>query len=69
MSSNTQKSQNAIAIRNYLLALGSVVFLGMGLADTYNQPSRAAQQYRLDNYGRFVGIGLITYSQKVFPVK
>lgn len=69
MLSNTPNNQNALAIRNYLVVLGSVMFLGMGLADTYNQPSRVAQQNRLDNYGRFIGVGLVAYSQKVFPVK
>lgn len=66
---NTSNQQNAIALRNYLLVLGSVMFLGMGLADTYNQPSRVAQQNRLDNYGRYISVGLVAYSQKVITVK
>ncbi len=46
-------SQNNQVIRNYIIALVSVMLLSTSLADVYNQPSRAAQKDRLDNYSRW----------------
>jgi hypothetical protein len=60
MLSTTQNHQNTIAIRNYCIALGSVILLSTSLADLYHQPSRAAQQDKLDNFGRFVSAGLVS---------
>jgi hypothetical protein len=57
-------SINAVAIRNYIIALASVAMMGMGVAELYNQPARIAQQGRLDNYSRFIGVGLVSQAQK-----
>ena len=46
-------TQNNQVIRNYIVALGTVMLMSMGLADVYSQPSRSAQQDRLDNYSRW----------------
>ncbi len=46
-------TQNNQVIRNYIVALGAVMLMSMGLADVYSQPSRSAQQDRLDNYSRW----------------
>ena len=57
-------TQNNQVIRNYVIALVSVMLLSMGLADVYDQPSRVAQQDRLDNYGRFISAGLVSHAKK-----
>ncbi len=57
-------SKNNQVIRNYIIALVSVMLLSTGLADVYNQPSRAAQKDRLDNYSRFISAGLVSGAQK-----
>lgn len=52
------------AIRNYCILAASVVLVAVGMTDTFNNPSRVAQQDKLDNYGQYVGVGLVAYSQK-----
>ena len=52
--------QNPTFVRNYLIAVISVVMMGMGVADLVNNPSRIAQQNRLDGYGRYVSAGLVS---------
>jgi high-affinity Fe2+/Pb2+ permease len=56
--------QNNQLIRNYIIVLASVMMVSVGLADLHNQPSRLAQQDRLDNYGRFISAGLVAQAQK-----
>ncbi|MBC1191206.1 hypothetical protein PN434_08285 [Microcystis aeruginosa CS-558/01A06] len=52
--------QNQTFVRNYLIAVISVVMMGAGVADLVNNPSRIAQQNRLDGYGRYVSAGLVS---------
>ena len=52
--------QNPTFVRNYLIAVISVVMMGVGVADLVNNPSRIAQQNRLDGYGRYVSAGLVS---------
>ncbi|QGZ91586.1 hypothetical protein [Microcystis aeruginosa] len=52
--------QNPTFVRNYLIAVISVVMMGVGVADLINNPSRIAQQNRLDGYGRYVSAGLVS---------
>ncbi len=52
--------QNQTFVRNYLIAVISVVMMGVGVADLVNNPSRIAQQNRLDGYGRYVSAGLVS---------
>jgi hypothetical protein len=66
MLSSARPNENTLVIRNYLIALSSAVVLSLGIADAYYQPSRVAHQGRLDNYSRFIGAGVVSYSQKVF---
>jgi hypothetical protein len=51
---------NQTFVRNYLIAVISVVMMGVGVADLVNNPSRIAQQNRLDGYGRYVSAGLVS---------
>jgi hypothetical protein len=53
-------NQNQAFVRNYCIAIISVVMMGMGVADLVNNPSRIAQQNRLDGYGRYVSAGLVS---------
>lgn len=52
------------AIRNYCVIAATVVLMSVGMADTFNNPSRSAQQDKLDNYGQYMGAGLVAYTQK-----
>ena len=52
--------QTPTFVRNYLIAVISVVMMGVGVADLVNNPSRIAQQNRLDGYGRYVSAGLVS---------
>ena len=52
--------QNPTFVRNYLIAVISVVMMGVGVADLVNNPSRIAKQNRLDGYGRYVSAGLVS---------
>jgi hypothetical protein len=59
--------QNQQVIRNYAIAITGVMLVSVGVADLFKSPVRVAQQNRLDNYGRFVGVGLVSFAQKSFP--
>ncbi|GBF80439.1 hypothetical protein [Aphanothece sacrum] len=50
-------------IRNYLILATTVMVISSGLVDTFNNPTRAGQQDRLDNYGRYVSAGLVAHAQ------
>ncbi|MGK7946258.1 MAG: hypothetical protein AB4058_17490 [Microcystaceae cyanobacterium] len=52
------------AIRNYCLLAITVVFMTMGLSNSFNHSHRVAQQEKLDHYGQYVGVGLVAFSQK-----
>jgi hypothetical protein len=51
------------ALRNYLLLTAVVVITSLGISDIFTSPSRVAQQDRLDNYGQYVGVGLVATAQ------
>jgi hypothetical protein len=53
-------NQNQTFVRNYLIAIVSVVMMGVVVTDLVNNPSRVAQQNRLDGYGRYVSAGLVS---------
>ncbi|MEM8778111.1 MAG: hypothetical protein AAGF26_04415 [Cyanobacteria bacterium P01_G01_bin.49] len=55
---------NTTIIRNYIILATSVMVMSMGLVDTFNNPTRAGQQDRLDNYGRAVSVGMVAQAQK-----
>ncbi len=55
---------NQTIIRNYLIAAVSVVFLSAGISELVNNPTRIAQQDRLDGYGRYVSAGLVSGAVK-----
>ena len=59
-------TENTTAIRNYVIALASVALLSVGAADLFCSPTRAAQQSQLDDYGRYLSAGLVSYAQKGF---
>jgi hypothetical protein len=52
------------AIRNYCVLAATVALMTMGLTDTFTNPNRVAQQDKFDNYGQYVGVGLVAFSQK-----
>ncbi|WP_267383618.1 hypothetical protein [Cyanobacterium sp. uoEpiScrs1] len=60
----TTVSENFIIIRNYIILTATVMIMSSGLVDTFVSPFRAAQQDRLDNYGRYVSAGLVAQAQK-----
>jgi hypothetical protein len=53
-------NQNQTFVRNYLIAIVSVMMMGVVVTDLVNNPSRVAQQNRLDGYGRYVSAGLVS---------
>lgn len=59
--STVRDNKKTNVIRNYCIVLGCATLLSLGLAEVYNHPSRVAQQERLNNYGRFVGAGMVDY--------
>lgn len=56
-------SSNLSLIRNYILTAATFTILSVGLADLYYQPSRMAQQSKLDQYGRYMAAGLVTQTK------
>jgi hypothetical protein len=62
MLSNT--TDKTIFIRNYLILAFTVMVLGAGLADMFKSPDRVGQQDRLNNYGRYISVGLVNQAQK-----
>lgn len=59
-------TDNNLVIRNYIIALVSVMMMSFTLADIYNNPARVAQQQRLDNYSRFLSAGIVNKVQSSF---
>jgi hypothetical protein len=59
--------QNQQVIKNYAIAITCVMLASVGIADLFKNPVRVAQQNRLDNYGRYVGVGIVSFAQKSFP--
>ena len=59
-------TETTTAIRNYVIALASIAVLSLGTADLFGAPNRSAQQSQLDDYGRYLSAGLVSYAQKVF---
>jgi hypothetical protein len=55
--------QTSAVLRNYILLVATVFITGMGLTDVCTNPMRLAQQDRLDNYGQYVGVGLVAMAQ------
>jgi hypothetical protein len=51
-------------IRNYCLLAATVAVMSLGMTNTFNNPHRIAQQDKIDNYGQYVGVGLVAFSQK-----
>ncbi|MGP0128566.1 MAG: hypothetical protein ACTMUB_04650 [cyanobacterium endosymbiont of Rhopalodia musculus] len=60
----TTVNENVIVIRNYIILAATVMMMSSGLVDTFLSPFRAAQQDRLDSYGRYVSAGLVAQAQK-----
>jgi hypothetical protein len=56
-------SHSNTALRNYALLAAVVVITSLGLTDVFTNPSRVAQQDRLDGYTQYVGAGLVTAAQ------
>jgi hypothetical protein len=50
-------------LRNYVLLAAAVVITSLGVTDIFTNPARVAQQDRLDNYGQYVGVGLVATAQ------
>jgi len=50
-------------IRNYAIAAVSVMLLSLGIGELVNNPSRIAQQNKLDGYGYYVSASLVNYAQ------
>ena len=59
-------TENTTAIRNYVIALASIALLSLGTADLFCSPNRSAQQSQLNDYGRYLSAGLVSYAQKGF---
>jgi hypothetical protein len=64
MTAMLVNSQNHTVIRNYLIAMISVVMISAGVADLVNSPARIAQQDRLDGYGRYISASLVSGAMK-----
>ncbi len=64
MLTTATTTNTATALRNYLILAATVMLMSVGLVDTFTNPSRVAQQDRLDNYGRYLSAGLVAYAQK-----
>ncbi|ACK70581.1 conserved hypothetical protein [Gloeothece citriformis PCC 7424] len=62
LNSNTH---NTPFIRNYIIAAVSVSLLSFGIADMFHNPFRVAQQDKLDGYGRYIGVGLVSYGKSL----
>ncbi|ACK67935.1 conserved hypothetical protein [Rippkaea orientalis PCC 8801] len=59
------KTNKAVIIRNYIILSLFVTIMGVGLTDTFKQPSRVGQQDRLDNYFRYINAGFVNAAQKL----
>jgi len=63
MLSTTTTTPTTQVIRNYAIAAVSVMLLSLGIGELVNNPSRIAQQNKLDGYGYYVSAGLVNYAQ------
>lgn len=62
LSTDTKKT---IILRNYLILMGTLAMLIMGLGDLFQNPDRLGQKDRLDHYGRFVSGVVVNQSKKI----
>jgi hypothetical protein len=58
--------RNKLVVRNYVLTVASVIFTSVGIADQFHNPTRLAHQERLNSFTRYLGAGVVTYSQRTF---
>jgi hypothetical protein len=63
MLSTTTTTPTTQVIRNYAIAAVSVMLLSIGIGELVNNPSRIAQQNKLDGYGYYVSASLVNYAQ------
>jgi len=63
MLSTTTTTPTTQVIRNYAIAAVSVMLLSLGIGELVNNPSRIAQQNKLDGYGYYVSASLVNYAQ------
>ncbi len=59
-----QMSYTTLAIRNYAILAVTVILMSLGLTDTLTSPHQSAQQDKFDNYGQYLGVGLVIVSQE-----
>lgn len=52
-------------LRNYLILIATVMGVGIGLTDVFQNPDRVGQKDRLSNYGRYISAGLVNQAQKI----
>lgn len=62
LSTDTKK---IIIFRNYLILMGTLAMLIMGLGNLFENPDRLGQKDRLENYGRFVSGVVVNQVQKI----
>ena len=62
LSTDTKK---IIIFRNYLILMGTLAMLIMGLGALFENPDRLGQKDRLENYGRFVSGVVVNQVQKI----
>lgn len=62
---NATSNTNNQIIRNYIIAAASVMVMSMGVADVFNNPTRVAQQDRLDGYAPYISAGLVSYGKNL----
>ena len=56
-------TQNNTTIRNYLVAAVSIIMLSAGVSDLFQNPSRLAQQDKIDQYSRAISAGLVSHAK------
>lgn len=52
-------------LRNYLILAVVVMYVSIGLAETFTHPNRLRKQQRLDDYGRYITAGLVSTLQQI----
>lgn len=62
LSTDTKK---IIIFRNYLILMGTLAVLIVGLGNLFENPDRSGQKDRLENYGRFVSGVVVNQVQKI----
>lgn len=59
-------TKNVLTIfRNYFILALLVMYISFGLTDVFYHPNRLGQQQRLNNYGRFINVGLVQTLQQL----